>query len=317
MALLVGRSTLRRPVGLVGRTPYLELPGSTLRLRSPPAILMNSTLSEGFLAIRQKPPAAMRWSRAMLVVRGCEVGGLGSQSPALTLSPMRMRLQQWVTKRKADLCRLLARYRTMHRARPLAMAFCVCCTKGLVADTLAQKAIERRERLDRGRLIAMGLFSGSFTGCAYHLIFNRVFVRLFGMTSAPAQVPAVAPVVAAAAGMRGARDAGPSRGRRLLEAYWGQRLAAVTKKTAADAAVVFPFLYMPTFYMFDEGFRMGTLCGLPARWHTEILPTMKEYVKIWPPAMFFIFAMVPADLCVSAIAGVSFLWLVILSIISH
>eukprot|EP00404_Azadinium_spinosum_P002476 CAMPEP_0180421162 /NCGR_PEP_ID=MMETSP1036_2-20121128/3007_1 /TAXON_ID=632150 /ORGANISM="Azadinium spinosum, Strain 3D9" /LENGTH=213 /DNA_ID=CAMNT_0022426415 /DNA_START=198 /DNA_END=836 /DNA_ORIENTATION=+ len=123
--------------------------------------------------------------------------------------------------------KIFSRYRALHKAYPYALGFAVCFTKGIIADTLAQKAIARREKVDGRQVLAMGLFSGCFTGCAYHFIFNVAFSRLWGASKS---------------------------------------LSTVISKAATDGILVFPFLYMPTFYYFDELIRHGSLKAIPERW---------------------------------------------------
>lgn len=173
---------------------------------------------------------------------------------------------------------LLARHRALNRAHPFAAGFALCFANGCSADSLAQKAIERRERLDGYRMLAMGLFCGSFCGCSYHFIFNIAFARIFGLATC---------------------------------------LPTALLKAGADAIVVFPFLYMPWFLLFDEVLHSGTVTGLLDRWCADIQGSVRQYVKIWPPAMLLAFTVVPMELRVTFIAGVSFVWLIILSVISH
>ena len=88
-------------------------------------------------------------------------------------------------------------------------------------------------------------------------------------------------------------------------------------KVASDAIIVFPFLYMPCFYFFDELVRHGSLNVVPERWTTEIDTCMRNYVNIWPWATLGVFTVVPVELRTSFMAGVSFIWLIILSILAH
>lgn len=171
-----------------------------------------------------------------------------------------------------------SRYRTLSQASPFLMGFGVCFAKGIIADTLAQKVIERRRDLDLRRMLAMALFSGTFCGCAYHVIFNTVFTRLWGTA---------------------------------------RSLSNLFAKVAADGLVVFPLLYMPTYFFFDETVRFCSMSNIAARWSNEMDETMRNYVKIWPATMVCVFTIVPVELRVSFIAGVSLVWLIILSVISH
>jgi len=171
-----------------------------------------------------------------------------------------------------------ARYRFYNKRWPFMTAFAVCFSKGLLADSLAQFVIERRRRIDGRRVVAMALFSGSFTGCAYHFIFNNIFLRMFGTSKS---------------------------------------IPTITAQAGIDFIAVFPFLYMPTYLLFDELLRCGSIFGVPSRWCTELESSMRQYIKIWPPTMLCVFAVVPTELRVSFIASVSFVWLIILSVISH
>jgi len=174
--------------------------------------------------------------------------------------------------------KMFASYRLYSKRMPFMTSFALCFSKGLLADSLAQLVIERRTHIDGRRVGAMALFSGSFTGCAYHFIFNRIFPLIFGMS---------------------------------------KNIPTIAAQVGADAFAVFPFLYMPTYLVFDELLRCGSFFGVPSRWCTELKNSMRQYMKIWPPTMLCVFALVPTELRVSFIASVSFVWLIILSVISH
>jgi hypothetical protein len=159
------------------------------------------------------------------------------------------------------------------------MGFSVCFVKGIVADTLAQKVIGRRQDPpDLRRTLAMALFSGTFCGCVYHSIFNVLFMRVWGTSSS---------------------------------------LLTIASKAAADGIVVFPFMYMPTYIFFDEFLCYGSVSRIFTRWCDEIGASMRKYVYIWPATMVCVFTVVPIELRISFISGVSFMWLILLSVISH
>lgn len=182
------------------------------------------------------------------------------------------------TCRSPPLLTAWARFCRLNQTLPFAMGFIVCATKGFISDTIAQKAIERRKKLDVRRVMAMTLFSGCFTGCAYHVIFNIAFTRMFGSA---------------------------------------KNFSTVLIKAAADATVIFPFMYMPTYFTFDSALRSGTLDGIVSRWRAEIGASMREYMKIWPATMLCVFTVVPVELRVCFISSVSFAWLIILSLTTH
>jgi len=173
---------------------------------------------------------------------------------------------------------LLLRLRQAMKARPYTLGFLTCAAKGVLADLITQKAIERKGELDVRRTMGMAIFSGSFCGCAYHFIFNIAFPRIFGT---------------------------------------GVCLATLAGRISADALVVFPTLYMPCYLFFDELCRHGTLANLWQRYHAELGQSMRKYVQVWPTAMLLTFSVVPAELRVLFIASISFGWLTVLSAVSH
>lgn len=170
------------------------------------------------------------------------------------------------------------RYRSLLRRWPFCGSFTVCFTKGVCADLVAQFAIEDCEHWDGRRTLAVAFFSGSFTGCGYHLLFNVIFARVFGAAAS---------------------------------------CAVVLKKTAMDAFVTFPFMYMPWFFVCDEFIRYGNYEGIYDRWRSEIRSCMTSYVQIWPWALLCLFTVVPVELRTTFTAAVSFAWLVLLSLLTN
>lgn len=215
-------------------------------------------------------------------------------------------------------------YRHLHATYPYRTGFALCFMKGALADTIVQATqhqtdmqrscfgrladspmafgsaymsrsqlvsdmprclsvsltplLETPRILDMYRALAMALFSGTFCGCGYHFIFNRAYATIFGASTT-----------------------------------W----AVAVAKTVGDALIVFPFMYMPTFYFFDELLRSGTLRRIPERFKKEMQGCMETYMYIWPVANMLMFKVVPAELKVSYIASVSFGWLLILSYIAQ
>lgn len=193
-------------------------------------------------------------------------------------APLASASQRAVWDAQMLMSRGAARYRTLNQAYPFAIGFALCFVKGVLADCFAQKVVENRENVDRPRVLAMALFSGTFCGCCYHAIFNVAFPRVFGVVKS-----------------------------------W----RVVTAQIASDGILVFPFLYMPVFYAINDGVRIGTLAWVPTRWSEDIASSMREYVKVWPATMLCVFTVIPVELRVSFIAGVSFAWLVVLSVMAN
>jgi len=171
-----------------------------------------------------------------------------------------------------------SRYRVVARAYPLRTSFTLCFATGCLANLFVQSAVEHCQKLDWRRVFAVALFSGAFTGCAYHGIFNIAFPFIFGSSKA---------------------------------------LPTVFSQVVVDAAIVFPFAYMPSFELSNALIRTGSISGVFSRWLDNVGSAVNEYMKIWPVATICIFTVVPVELRVLFLAGVSFVWLVILSLLSR
>lgn len=215
-------------------------------------------------------------------------------------------------------------YRQMHATYPFRTGFTLCFIKGALADSIVQATqhqadtknscfgklatspmafgsaymttsvrvsdmprcftvslapvLDTSRVFDMYRASAMALFSGTFCGCGYHWIFNKAYVAIFGTSTS-----------------------------------WAVTLA----KTFGDGLIVFPFMYMPTFYFFDELFRSGSIRRIPARFCEEMGGCMETYMYFWPLANMLMFKVVPSELKVTYIAFVSFGWLLILSYIAQ
>lgn len=135
--------------------------------------------------------------------------------------------------------------------------------------------------------MAFALFSAAYLGCCQHVIYNIAFTRVFGSA---------------------------------------QTLGVGIRKTIADVCLHVPFIYLPCYYTFQhnvvyssgsasEGLRRLYLGvgGQPA----ELINTMRNYVKVFPGVILLNFTVIPTELRITTIACVSFVWLVILSTISH
>lgn len=199
---------------------------------------------------------------------------------------------------RARAARLLERYRALSTRRPHSTAFGTCFVKGVLADAFAQHVIEGRRLIahDAGgdgagaysvvRTLSFAVFSGAYLGCGQHVVYNVAFTRLFG--------------------------ASPS-------------LATGAKKVAADAIIHVPFIYLPLYYAFEQVvvFRSPAADGLRRLYvgddktGPELVPVMEKYVKVFPLVHLANFTVVPPEMRIAVVAGVSFFWLIILSCLSH
>lgn len=173
---------------------------------------------------------------------------------------------------------LLQAYAAASRAFPLSVAFATCWVKGSAADLVTQKFIEGRRSVNWRRNLAFATFSGGYLGCGQHFIYNVFFTRLFGA---------------------------------------GLNLWTAVKKVVADGLWHVPMLYLPLYYMFQDSIlRDGAMSGL-CRYSEEWLDCMKPYWGMWTFFHLANFTLTPLELRIGLIAGMSLLWLMVLSYVSH
>eukprot|EP00933_Yihiella_yeosuensis_P058817 TRINITY_DN59539_c0_g1_i1.p1 TRINITY_DN59539_c0_g1~~TRINITY_DN59539_c0_g1_i1.p1 ORF type:complete len:224 (-),score=27.60 TRINITY_DN59539_c0_g1_i1:94-729(-) len=174
--------------------------------------------------------------------------------------------------------RPLNAYAASSRAWPMPVAFATCYAKGAASDAVTQRVVERKAEVDWRRNVAFAAFSGAYLGCGQHIVYNVVFTRLFG------------------AGL----DARTS-----------------FMKTMADALGHVPLLYLPLYYAFEDAvLKDGPLEGLK-RYSNEWWDCMKPYWCLFTPFHFLNFIFTPPELRIGLIACMSFVWLIVLSFVSH
>lgn len=100
------------------------------------------------------------------------------------------------------------------RKRPVAFSLMSNTCKTVLADVIAQKVIEEKERLDTRRMMIFGTFGFMYLGGWQHFLFNNLFVRAERIMNIH-QIP------------------------KLYQAYM---------LTFLDLGVHTPLLYYPTFY---------------------------------------------------------------------
>lgn len=172
----------------------------------------------------------------------------------------------------------LQAYAAASRAFPLSVAFATCWLKGSASDLVAQKVVEKKQHVNWRRNLAFAAFSGAYLGCAQHFIYNVVFTRVFGA---------------------------------------GLNLWNAVRKVAADGLLHVPLLYLPLYYMFQDAvLRGGATAGL-RRYSEEWLECMKPYWSMWTFFHLANFCFTPPELRIGLIAALSFVWLVVLSYVSH
>ena len=175
----------------------------------------------------------------------------------------------------------LSLYRIASRSFPLATAFATCFVKGSASDAIAQKQVEGAEKLDWKRNFAFAFFSGAWLGCGQHFTYNVAFTRIFGT---------------------------------------GTDVVTAMKKVIADSTVHVPMVYLPLYYMF-KGVVLeeddGTASAGLMRYRADAYNVLTTYWSAWPLVHFTSFTILPVELRIVFVAGVSFVWLVYLSYASH
>jgi len=64
--------------------------------------------------------------------------------------------------------------------KPYQSSFTICFAKGIMCDLLAQKVLEKREKINYTRNLAFGVFSGVYCGSFMNLLYNNVYTQMFG-----------------------------------------------------------------------------------------------------------------------------------------
>jgi len=174
-----------------------------------------------------------------------------------------------------------------YRTAPYTAAFMTCGIKASAADFLAQKrelgstAVEEKTnaQIEVERNLAFIVYGGVYQGIAQYYIYNVLFPLWFGS---------------------------------------GNDLASVTMKVAFDMLVISPFLCLPIAYLTKSVIYGTSWKEGMEKYRYDLLNKglLATYCKIWLPAQFITFGIVPEHLRIVFIAFVSFFWLIILSTVS-
>ncbi|KAF6260930.1 hypothetical protein COO60DRAFT_1504019 [Scenedesmus sp. NREL 46B-D3] len=170
-------------------------------------------------------------------------------------------------------------YNEVAQRYPFGTGVVTTVVKTSAADLFAQKVIEKREEMDfkrHGVFITFGLFY--LAGFQYYL-YNHLFVRwCAGMT--------------AALGHKGSAPI----------------------KTFIDQAIHHPFFYFPVFYSMKGYVEGRSPAEIFERYRNELWENCKALWTIWVPAQMVNFSVVPRHLRIPFVAGVSFAWTVVISV---
>lgn len=170
-------------------------------------------------------------------------------------------------------------YNKTAKSHPVATGIITSGLKTSAADLFAQKVIEKKEEFDWTRHSAFCLFGFAYLGGFQYWLYNVKFVQW------------CEPI------------------RKLVG-----HIGVAPLKTALDQCIHHPFVYFPTFYVIKALVEDKPASYALNKYKTEIWDSVKALWTIWVPAQVVNFAFVPRHLRIPYVAGVSFLWTVVLSV---
>lgn len=170
-------------------------------------------------------------------------------------------------------------YNRTAKAHPVATGVITSGLKTSAADLFAQKVIERKEEVDWKRHSVFCLFGFAYLGGFQYWLYNVMFVQICEPLRRVVGHIGVSPV-----------------------------------KVFLDQCIHHPFIYFPVFYSIKATVEGETLGYAFNKYRTELYDSVKALWSIWMPAQLVNFAFVPRHLRVPYVAGVSFIWTVILSV---
>lgn len=171
-------------------------------------------------------------------------------------------------------------YSDVAKKRPFITGFITTGFKTTAADIFAQKVMERREEMDWRRNATFTAFGFMYLGGFQYFLYNKVFQRLC----------------------------------HHLKYTHGQTVA-VGSKVFLDQALHHPFMYFPVFYSIKAlAYNQPVYEYATTKYKNEIWDTVRALWCVWVPAQVINFSVVPMHFRIPYVAGVSFLWTVILSV---
>ena len=166
------------------------------------------------------------------------------------------------------------------KSRPVTVSLISNTCKTLIADVVAQKIIERKQKLDKRRTAIFTTFGLVYLGGWQHFLFNKLFTRFEHM-------------------MRMANVSQCNQSMLL---------------TFLDLGIHTPFVYFPAFYTIKCVAEDKKIDDLKIMYKTNIHNDLIAIWKIWIPAQIVNFMCLPLHLRMPYITCVSFVWTMMLSL---
>lgn len=178
----------------------------------------------------------------------------------------------------------LAAIGAFYKSSPLVAGFLTASTKACVADSMAQYRDVCTTKFDIKRNIAMVLYSGTVLGMLCAIMYNRIFPVIFASEAAKAR-----PFILA------------------------------IKMTLFDGFINAPLLWLPPAYIAQALIYQYPKREAIQKYVTDVRENglLKKYWSLWLPASLTNFMFVPPHFRVAFVAGVSFFWMIVLSLVAN
>eukprot|EP00927_Polykrikos_kofoidii_P003861 TRINITY_DN11551_c0_g1_i1.p1 TRINITY_DN11551_c0_g1~~TRINITY_DN11551_c0_g1_i1.p1 ORF type:complete len:218 (+),score=39.47 TRINITY_DN11551_c0_g1_i1:88-741(+) len=173
---------------------------------------------------------------------------------------------------------------------PVIFGCAVSAVKTTSSDYIVQRYFENKENIDWRRNFVFFSWGLVYLGGVQYFIYGPLFTRhLF---------PSAAAFVA-----KPFRDKLADRAGQLV----------VVKQVALDQLVHHPFIFFPAFYQVKDFIEGGSVAEGFRKYRKNVTEDMKLTWSIWVPAFFVNFSICPIWMRIPFVAGVSFVFTMILS----
>mmetsp|Transcript_7269 Transcript_7269/g.15867 ORF Transcript_7269/g.15867 Transcript_7269/m.15867 type:complete len:238 (+) Transcript_7269:230-943(+) len=171
-------------------------------------------------------------------------------------------------------------YNNAAKKWPGSVGIITTVAKTSAADAFAQTIVEGKDTIDWNRNAMFSIFGFAYLGCWQYVLYAKLF-------------PKITPTITATVG----------------------KVATAPALVFLDQCIHHPLMYFPAFYLLR-----GAMEGRDPRYSlekckNEMWENLKALWAVWVPAQLVNFSVVPLHLRVPFVAGISFLWCVILSVL--
>lgn len=174
----------------------------------------------------------------------------------------------------------LKAYDKAAKRNPASVGIVTTVLKTSAADIFAQKVIEAKEEVDWKRNSVFAGFGLAYLGCWQYYLYTNIFSKI---------TPTIATTL-------------------------GQRMVGPTL-TFIDQCIHHPIMYFPAFYLLRGAMAGEAPTESLGKYKSDVWVNLKALWMVWVPAQLVNFSMVPMHLRIPFVAGVSFAWTVILSVL--